>query len=99
LARDAQRAAILFGDINGLHILAVGEAEQPFARPVHGDLFRNNPRPVERIACPEGGAQILGHIGHDLERSRPAHIEPAPELVDAHAQLPLRDAGLRKPIR
>ncbi len=39
LARDAQRAAVLLRDVDRLHLLAVIEAKQPFARAVGGDLL------------------------------------------------------------
>ena len=38
------------------------------------------------------GAQILRHIGHLIKGGGSAHIDPVPELVDAHADLLFRHA-------
>src|SRR4029078_4473399 len=89
LARDAERAAILFGDIDGLDLLAVGQPEQPFARAVDRDLLGHDLGTRQREDLRQFTAQLLGDVGHDAELGRAAHIEPAPELAYAHAALPL----------
>ena len=92
LARDAQRAAVFLGDIDGLDLLAVGKPKQPFARAVDRDLLGHDLGPRQREARGQFAAQLLGDVGHGGEIGRAAHIEPAPELAHAHARLPLRHA-------
>ncbi len=71
LARNAQRAAVLFGDIDGLDFLAVVETQQPFARAVDRDLLGHDlgPRQVEVLG--ELAAQLLGDVGHGGEEVAP----------------------------
>jgi hypothetical protein len=44
LARNAQRAAILLGDVDDLDLVPAGDAHEVFARAVVRDLFRRPPR-------------------------------------------------------
>ena len=98
LARDAQRAAVVLGDVDRLDLgraglmAALGEAQQPFARAVGGDLLGGDLRPGKRVGSCERGAQLLGDVRHLVERRGAARIDPAPELADAHAHLLLRHA-------
>ena len=97
LARDAERAAVLLGDIDGLDLLAVGKAEQPFAGAVEGDLLGHDLRPREGETRRKLRTEILGDVGHGEEVGLAPHIEPAPKLARAHARLPLGNAKLRHP--
>ncbi len=98
LAGDAERAAVALRDIDALHLVRLlaggvgGQAQQPFAGAVLRDLLHHDLRPRQRIMLRETGAQMLGDVGHLVERGGPAQIDPVPELVHAHAQFPLGDA-------
>ena len=48
LRRDAERAAILFGDVDAFDLLPVGEAQQPFARAVRRGLRARRHRAAPR---------------------------------------------------
>ena len=99
LARDAQRAALGLGDVDGLDLgrLALAplrrQPQQPLARAVDRHLLADDLRPRQRIALGEVGAQLLGDVGHGVEVGHAAHVQPAPQLVDAHAQLLVRHPG------
>jgi hypothetical protein len=92
LARNAERAAVFLRDVDGLDLLAVGKAQQPFAGAVDGDLLRDDRRALEREGLRELGAEVLGDVGHGGHVGRAAHIEPAPQLAHPHARLPLGHA-------
>ena len=92
LAGDAQRAAVGFGDVDRLDLgrarlmAALGKPQQPFARAVGRHLLGDDLGAVEGVgSLGERGAQVLGDVGHLVERRRAARIDPAPELADAHA--------------
>src|SRR4029078_4505292 len=90
LARDAERAAVLLGDIDRLHLLAVIEPEQPFAGALDRDLLRHDLRPFEREGFADFGAEVLADVGHGADVRHAARIGAAPELALSHADLPLR---------
>ena len=98
LARNAKCAAVLFGDVDGLDLLAVGEAKQPFARAVDRDLLGHDPGPRERKRRGKLAAKLLGDVGHDGEIRRAAHIRPAPDLAHAHAPLAFGNAERAKTL-
>ena len=87
------------GDIDALDfrrlyfVPAFGQPQKPFARTVDGDLFGNHVQPVEGVAGGQPGSEFLGHVGHGVERRRAAGIDPAPQLVNPHAQLPVGNAN------
>src|SRR3546814_1740020 len=64
LRGDAERAARLLRDVDGLDLLPVGEAQQPLARAVFGELRRRDLRPVDRIVRLQQGADRLRQGRH-----------------------------------
>ena len=44
-------------------------------------------RPVEHIGICERATHVLRHIAHIFKARQPTDVDPAPELIDAHAQL------------
>jgi hypothetical protein len=59
LGRDAHRAAIGFGNVDRLHLAAVAEAQQPFARAIGGFLVVDDGRSRAAIARRKAFAQPL----------------------------------------
>ena len=97
LAGDAQRAAAFLGNVDGLDLdrppgAAGRKAEQPFAGAVDRDLLVDHFRPGDRIGLVQRLAQGAGDIRHLREIGDAAHIEPVPQLRDAHADLLVRHA-------
>ncbi len=88
LARDAERAAVFLGDVDGLDLLAVFEPKQPFPGTVDRDLFGDDFGSRQRKRGGELAPELLADIGHGGKVGRAAHIEPAPDLADPHAPLP-----------
>src|SRR5262249_30883272 len=86
LARDAQRAAVRFRDIDALDLVGVfpgvlaGESQQPFARAVDRSLLGGDLRALEREMRIERSAQLLGDARHGVKTLRAAHVEPMPDL-------------------
>src|SRR5579863_9370257 len=66
--------------MNGFDFLAVGEAQQPFARAVARGLRRRDLRPPQRIMLGKTLAKGLGEIGHRREVGHSAMVNPVPEL-------------------
>ncbi len=99
LAGDAERAAAFLGDVDRLDLdgptgAARREAEQPLARAVVRHLLLDDLRPPDGEAAVEFGPQILGDVEHVGEVGDAAHVEPVPELLDAHLRLALgHDTG------
>ena len=93
LARDAQRAAIVFGDVDGLDSpCRRASAQQPFARAVDRHLLGDDLRPVEGEASRQLGAQLLGDVGH-ARRSRWRRAHRSSSTAGRRAcALPLRHA-------
>ena len=98
LARDAQRAAVGLGDVDGLDL---GRARLVPARGSRSSHLRvpstetcsvTISRPLERVGCRERGAQVLGDVRHGIERGGAARVDPAPQLADAHVELLVRHA-------
>jgi hypothetical protein len=108
LTRDAQRAAVGLGNKHGLDLRRPGivpaplQPQEPFASAVGGDLGGSDLGPRQGVGAGEGGAQVLGNVRHLLERAGAAHVQPAPQLAQAHLQLLLGDADggqrRRKPL-
>ena len=98
LARNAQRAAVGLWDVDRFDfrrvgfVAPLGQAQQPFARTIDGNLLCHDLWPRKRIGPGQRAAQIFRDIAHVFEARDAAHIDPAPQLVDAHAQLLFRDA-------
>ncbi len=83
---------VFLGDIDRLHLLAVGKSEQPFARAVERDLLGDELWAREGKGAAKLGAELLGNVGHALEIGGTAHIKPVPQLAHAHARLALGHA-------
>src|SRR3546814_16614493 len=64
LAGDAERAAVFLGNVDGLNLLAVGQAQQPLAGAVPGDLGDGDLGPAHRAGLGEVLAEVLGEGGH-----------------------------------
>ena len=104
LARDAERAAVLLGDIDGLDFLAVVETEQPFARAVDRDLLGHDLGPRQREALGKLAAQLLGDVGHGGEggNARGHRASPragAPACASAARARRARQAAPQAPTR
>jgi len=72
LAGNAQRAAALFGNVDGFHFdrtasTARREAQEPFARAVVGDLLLHDFRASNGKRGLEFLAKLLGDIRHVVE--------------------------------
>src|SRR3546814_4798482 len=67
LAGDAERAAVFLGNVDGLNLLAVGQAQQPLAGAVPGDLGDGDLGPAHRAGLGEVLAEVLGEGGHGGE--------------------------------
>ncbi len=93
---------VAFGDVDGLDLggaclmPAPRQAQEPFPRSVRRDLLGDDLRPVERVGGGELAAQILGDVGHGVERGDAVRIEPGPKLADAHPPLALGHADGRQ---
>ena len=87
LRGDAERAAVFLGNMNGLGFLAIGKAQQPFARAVDGLLVDDHSGAFDHVMLGELGAEILRQRGHRREIGRPAKIDPVPELARAKGGL------------
>ncbi len=99
LARDAERAAVAFRDIDAfdqmrpLACVFAGKLEQPFAGAVGRHLLGHDLRPVEREMLVQFVAQRSCRCSTSASKSlRAAHIEPVPDLLRAHLALALRHA-------
>ena len=83
LRRDAQRAAIGFGDVDGLDLLPVVKAQEPFPGAVDRDLRGRDMRAAQLVALGEPLAKALRQIGHRREIGGAAVIDPLPQLARA----------------
>src|SRR3546814_20304616 len=75
LGGDAQRAAILLRDVDGLDLLAVGHLQQPFGRTVEAVLAAGLLRPLDDVAGLQLGAEPLAEIRHPGEVRRAGRSE------------------------
>ena len=89
LGGDAERAAILLRDVDGFHLAAIGEAQQPLSRPVRRTLLRRRLGACQGIALGERGAQRAGDGRHRAEFDGAPVVNPVPELLGPHPD-PLR---------
>ena len=95
LARDAERAAVGFRDVDALDLvralagMLAGQPQQPFARAVDRHLLGHHFRPRQREMRVERRAQLLRHAGH-LRRSawRRAHRASARAAARASCAAP-----------
>ena len=102
LAGETERAAVGLGNVDALDLVRlsarvpVRQPQQPLARAVDGSLLGHDLRPRQRVMGIELGAQFLRHARHLVEMTGTAHIEPLPELLDAHLALRRRYSDCRK---
>src|SRR5690606_7730860 len=93
LARNAERAAVDFGDINRLDLrrqrlpAPTRHPQQPFARAVDRDLLGDDLRPRQRVSRIEPRPQVLRYVGHLIEGRGTVDVGPAPELGNPHPQM------------
>ena len=104
LTGNAQRAAVGLGDVDALDVVGqpvelARQPDQPFARAVDRDLLGDDFRPRRGETLRQCCAQILGQRRHFRETLRAAHVEPLPDLLDAHALLALGHAGAAEDLR
>ena len=78
LAGNAEGAAVLLGDEDRFHLVAVGQAQQPLVGAVAGKLMRGDLRPGDVIALGQLGAKGLRQAGHYREIAGAAVIDPVP---------------------
>ena len=99
LARNAQRAAVGLWNVDRFDfrrvslVATLGKAQQPFARTIDGYLFCHDLWPREGIGFGQRVAQFFRDIAHVFKARDAPHVDPAPQLVDAHAQLLFRYAN------
>ena len=102
LARDAERASVLLGNIDALDFRALvvrmggRHPEQPFAGAVGRDLFGDDFGPHEAIARRKRLQERPRDVAHRRKLARAAVVNPVPELRDAHVALALGDADFGK---
>ena len=93
LARDADRAAILLGDVDRLGLVAVGEAQQPFARAVGRALLGDDLGPLDHEQLGQAVTRLLGDVGHAAEIGHAMPVDPLPDLAGAERLQPGLDQG------
>ena len=77
---------------------ADGEPQQPFPGAVHRHLFGHDLGPIQAMGAGQRGTQLLGDVRHVIEVGGAAHVDPAPQLAEAHIELLVRyaNAGQRR---
>ena len=75
------------GDIDGLSLLAVAEAEQPFAGLVLARLHERGLRAADDEALGELLLHRFGDSGHTREIGRALMVDPVPNLLGAERRL------------
>ena len=98
LRGDAQRAAVLFRDVDHLDLVAgaalIGrQAQQPLAGAVIRDLLGHDLGAADDEGLLETFAQVARDVGHFGEVLHAAMVDPVPDLPGPHAPLLLGDAG------
>ena len=98
LAGNAQRAAVGFGNVDAFDLVrpAVGLArqpQQPFARAVDRNLLGGDLGPRQGEMLRQRARAVPSTASSSRRSPGAAHIEPVPDLLHAHAALPLRHAG------
>ena len=87
-----ERAAVLLRDVDGLHLTAVGEAQQPLPRSVRCALLRRHLRTRQGIALGERSAERAADRRHYAKFDGASVIDPVPELLGPHSQTVIRHA-------
>src|SRR5690606_36791771 len=83
LAGHAQRAAVVFGNEDGLDGIALAHVEQPLARAIGGALLGVDRRRLDAAALRKLAAEVAGQVGHGVERVGAALVDPALQLAGA----------------
>ena len=87
LRGNAQRAAILFGDIDDLDLMPACDPHQIFARAIGRDLLGHNFGQFDHEILGQKLAIIFRQIGHLVEIAHTPVIDPLPKLVCPHLGL------------
>ena len=88
LAGDAERARLAdIRDIDAFALDAGAEAGQPFLGAVAGDLVVGDLGAVEHVSFGQQAAKFLGNVGHHREIAGAEMVNPAAQLLGAHAGL------------
>ncbi len=66
LGRDAERAAIFFGDVDRLNLMPAINPQKVFARAVDRDLPRDDLWPGDAEVFGQKGAEVLGKVRHQI---------------------------------
>src|SRR5579872_6372849 len=85
LRGDAERTAILLRDMDGLGLLPVAKAQQPFAGPVAREEGTGGARALERITLRQLLAKGFRERRHRGKIAGAAVIDPMPELARTKA--------------
>src|SRR6185437_16254432 len=80
LRGDAERAAVRLRDEDHLERLRRVGPQHPFAGAVGRLLRSDDLRRVDARALAEPGTEVLGEVGHRLERGLTALVHPVHEL-------------------
>ena len=86
LRRDAESGAVVVGDINALHGLAVAGGEEIFGSAIDAALLLAWRFETERIGLLQTGAIDLGDIVHLVETLGTVHIEPFGQLLGSETR-------------
>ena len=71
-----KRAAVLLGDEDGFHFVAVAGPQQPFSRAVGGNLLGDDCGTRKREVFAELAPKLLGDVGHAFEIGCAARLLP-----------------------
>ena len=91
LGRDADGAAVVVGDVDGLDLLAVAHAEEPLAGGVGAGLLGGDLGAADGEAFRQLRLHGLGDGGHGREVAGALVVDPVPELLRAEGLLADRD--------
>ena len=93
LRRHAERAAILFGDIDHLDLVPARDADEVLTRAIGRNLLRHQFGHPDFEMLVEKRAVVLRQVGHVREIAHTLLVDPLPDLTHAHLGLFLGRAG------
>ena len=83
LRRYTQRATVALRDVDGLDLLAVIEAQQPFPGAVGGGEGVADLGPTQLVSLGKLLTEAFREVGHRREIGRAAVVDPVPQLARA----------------